>query len=281
MIASDTNPAGLLVPNTEMSPPQTVVFLIKFLTSDEHAESLVRGMLHAKRLAHHKRREAAEADGRLDPLEGAEADGRLDRHEGTSSWMQPGSVELQVNGWNLTPDLAGPVQIQPRDLDRLNVFCVHAGHIDTTPPKGTVASVDDGRRRLLVPERCLELGEHAVVVKDVPEFMRRFGAAIEREGYRAWTHLVRYYDPSTFHGHFDGIDAVFRKQIKYGYQREYRFAIDTRRTDDPTPDPDDEASDPKDGALDLDIGDIRDITLRLRSEDLNGAQFLGGTIEFA
>ncbi|MYJ13709.1 MAG: hypothetical protein F4078_05310, partial [Acidimicrobiia bacterium] len=270
MIASDTNPAGLLVPNTEMSPPQTVVFLIKFLTSDEHAESLVRGMLHAKRLAHHKRREAAEADGRLDPLEGAEADGRLDRHEGTSSWMQPGSVELQVNGWNLTPDLAGPVQIQPRDLDRLNVFCVHAGHIDTTPPKGTVASVDDVRRRLLVPERCLELGEHAVVVKDVPEFMRRFGAAIEREGYRAWTHLVRYYDPSTFHGHFDGIDAVFRKQIKYGYQREYRFAIDTRRTDDPTPDPDDEASDPKDGALDLDIGDIRDITLRLRSEDLNG-----------
>ena len=275
MIASDANSAGLLVPNTEMSPPQTVLFLIKFLSGEERAESMVRGLLHAKRLAHFKKREDAEADRRLDPHEDAEADGRLDPHEGTSSWMQPGSVELEINGWNLTPDLAGPVQVQPRDLDHLNVFCVHAAHIDTTPPEGTAVSVDDVRRRLLVPERCLKLGEHAVVVKDVPEFMRRFGAAIARERYRAWSHLVRYYDPSTFDGHFDGIDAVFRKRIKYGYQREYRFAIDTPRPDDPPPDPNDEAPDPDDEALNLDIGDIRDITLRLRSEDLNGA------IEFA
>ena len=229
----------------------------------------MRGTLHAKRLAHFKKREEAVAHGRLDP------------HEGTSSWMQPGSVQLEINDWNLTPDLAGPVQIQPCDLDHLNVFCVHAVHTDTTPPKGTVASVDDVRRRVLVPERCLELGEHAVVVRDVPEFMRRFGAAIARERYRAWAHLVRYYDPSTFHGDFDGIDAVFRKRIEYGYQREYRFAIDTRRPDDEPPDLDDDAPDLEDGVLNLDIGDIRDITLRLRSEELNGAQFLGGTIEFA
>ena len=262
VIASAPHPAGLLVPNTETSPPQTILFLIKFLSSEERAESLVRGTLYAKRLAHFKEREEAKADGRRDP------------HEGTSSWMQPGRVELEINGWNMTPDLAGPVQIQPRGLDHLNVFCVHAAHIDRTFLEGTVASVDDVRRRLLIPERCFEMGEHAVVVRNVPEFMRRFGAAIARERYRAWAHLVRYYDPSTFHGHFDGIEAVFRKRIEYGYQREYRFAVDTRRPDDGPPDLEDDA-------LRLVIGDIRDITLRLRSEDLNGAQFLGGTIEFA
>ena len=244
MIASAADPAGLLLPNTETSPPQTILLFVKFVSSEEHAESLVRGTLHAKRLAHFKKLEESEELGRRDP------------HEGTTSWMQPGSVRLEINGWNLTPDLAGPVQIQPRDLDHLNVFCMHAIHTDTTPPKGTVTSVDDVKRRLLVPERCLELGEHAVVVTDVREFMRRFDTAIDRERYRACAHLVRYYDPSTFHGHFDGIDAVFRKRIEHGYQREYRLAIDTRR--------------PGNDPLDMAIGDICDITLRMRSEDLNG-----------
>ena len=64
-IASAANSAGLLVANTEMSPPQTVLFLIECLTSDEHAESLVKGLLRAKRLAHYKRREDGGADGRL------------------------------------------------------------------------------------------------------------------------------------------------------------------------------------------------------------------------
>ena len=155
-----------------------------------------------------------------------------------------------------------------------------AGHIHHSPdgakrssPGSTPTSLDqavggdvgDLQRRLLVPERCFELGEHAVVITDVPEFMRRFGAAIEAHRYRGWSHLVRYYDPSSFHGHFEGIEAVFRKRSEYSYQREYRFAIDTGRAgDDP---------------LHLDIGDIRDITKRSRPEELNGEQFLGGTIQ--
>ena len=90
--------------------------------------------------------------------------------------------------------------------------------------------MEDLQRRLLVPERCFKLGQHAVVVTDVLEFMRRFGAAIAVNRYRAWSHLVRYYDPSSFHGHFEGINPVFRKRIEFGYQREYRFAIDTGTT---------------------------------------------------
>ena len=126
-------------------------------------------------------------------------------------------------------------------------------------------NVEDLRQRLLIPERCLELGEHAVVIRDVPEFMRRFGAAIAARRYHAWSHLVRYYDPTSFHGSFEGINTVFRKRTEYSHQREYRFAVDTGSV----------GNDP----LYLDIGDIHDITLCLRSEELNGAQFLGGTLQ--
>ena len=112
-------PSGLIVPHGDTSPPQTILFFVKFLSRDDHVESLLRGTLYAQRLTCFKQREDVDAPGRLDP------------HEGTSSWMQPGSIYLEINGWNLTPDLAGPVQMQPSWLNHLNVFCVHAVHTDT------------------------------------------------------------------------------------------------------------------------------------------------------
>ena len=242
------------MPNGGTLSPQTILFLVKFLSSDGHVESLLGGRLYAQRLSWFKQREDGTVPGRLDP------------HEGTSSWMQPGSVRLTINGWDLTSDLACPVQAQPSWLDHLNVFCVHAVHIDDTDLERAVSGeMEELRRRLLIPESCFELGKNAVIIRDVPEFMSRFGAAIASHRYRAWSHLVRYYDPSSFHGHFDGIDPVFRKRSEYSSQREYRFTIDTGTTGDEP--------------LYLDIGDIRDITLRLKSDELNGPQFLGGTME--
>lgn len=250
---SQHNTSGLIVPNGDTLPPQRIFFLVKFLSA-ERVEGLLRGRLYAKRLSSFKQSEDRTSAG------------RLDRYEGTSSWMQPGSHHLELNGWNMTPDLAGPTQIQPDWFNHLNVFCLHAVHADGLGLDRAVGGdVEDLQQRLMIPERCFELGEHAVVITDVPEFMRRFGTALKTHRYRGWSHLVRYYDPSIFHGHFEGIDAVFRKRSEYSYQREYRFAIDTGTTDD--------------AALHLDIGDIRDITKRFRSEELNGEQFLGGTIQ--
>lgn len=247
--------SGLIVPNDGTLPRQRILFLVKFLSSEAYVESLLRGRLYAQRLSWFKQREDGTAPGRLDP------------HEGTSSWLQPGSVRLEMNGWDFTPDLAGPVQTQASWFDHLNVFCVHAVHTDDIGLERSASGIkEDLRRRLLIPDKCFELGKHAVVIKDSPEFMRRFSVAISLHRYRAWSHLVRYYDPSSFHGRFDGIDPVFRKRNEYAYQREYRFAIDTGTT----------GNEP----LCLDIGDIRDITLRFESRNLNGDQFLGGTIEF-
>ena len=145
------------------------------------------------------------------------------------------------------------------------MFCVHAAHTaDLDLEEISDHNIERLRRQLLISDACQALGPHAVVITDIPEFMRRFGAAVGSQGYRAWGHLVRYYDPETFHGHFEGIDPVFRKQSTFSYQREYRFAIDTGTIGR--------------DALTLEIGDIRDITLQFASTDLNGDEFLGGTI---
>ena len=99
--------------------------------------------------------------------------------------MQPGSVRLEINGRNLTPDLAGPVQTQPSRLDHLNVFCVHAALTDQVGLKRAPSgNVEDLRRRLLIPEKCFDLGEHAVVIMDTAEFRRRFNSAIAGLGPR-------------------------------------------------------------------------------------------------
>lgn len=243
--------SGLFVPNAMDSPPQDILFLVKFVDKVEHVEDLLDGKLFAHRLAWFKRREDTDEAG------------RSDSDEGTSIWHQPGQIRLVINDQDLTPDLAGPVQMQPTWLNHLNLFCMHAAHADQAAfDQAASADIEHLRQQLLIPARCVELGAHAVVVSDIPEFMRRFGNAIASNGYRAWRHLVRYYDPASFHGQFEGVNAAFRKRAEYGYQREYRFAIWTGTTgDDP---------------IKLDIGDIRDITLRFDSADLNSPAFLGG-----
>ena len=214
-------------------PLQKILFFVKFLSSDERVESLLRGKLYAQRLSCFKQSD----DGT--------ASGRLDRHEGTSSWMQPGSYRLEINGWDMTPDLAGPTPdaaelVQPSE--RVLRSCRPCRRHGSGPGRG--------RRRgrpaaaTLGPGTLLRIGR----ARSRCHRPSRVQAPVPRSAndtrYRAWSHLVRYYDPSSFHGRFEGIDPVFRKRTDYSYQREYRFAIDTGTTgDDP---------------LHLDIGDIRD-----------------------
>ena len=77
--------------------------------------------------------------------------------------------------------------------------------------------------------------------------------------------LVEYYDPETFHGSFEDVQALFRKQQRDSYQREFRFVINAGlRGDLP---------------LWLDVGPISDITLRLDASELNGEKLLGGKME--
>ena len=231
----------------------TTFFLVKFFRKEQYAVDFVNGQVFCNTLRAFKKDEAS-----LDP-------GRADQNEGTTFWWQPGDARVEINGVDISDDLAEPLQIQMAWLDEINLFCIHACHTgELDMAKVSNETVELLRRELLIPEECFKLGEYAVVIKDVSDFVDRMRAAAFSHGYRIARGLVKYYDSETFNGSFPGIEAAFWKQQQYGYQREFRFAIDTRSMSA--------------GPLCLEIGNLSDIAMRLRASELNGPAFLGGSL---
>ena len=228
--------------------------LIKFFDNPDYADCFARGQLHLKRLSYFKK---IEEDETHDPS------GRIDRHEGTSGWMQPGRGTLTINGVEIQD---AQIQIQKSWLNHLHVLCLHAVHSGDLDLDQLAAEndVEPLRKRLMIPNECLSLGEHAVVIRNVPEFLGRVEATCKARGFRLKYGLVKYYDPKTFHGSFGDEDSVFRKQTRYMPQREFRFAVNTGTLGE--------------DHLDIAIGDIRKLTLRLKSTELNGEKLIGGEI---
>lgn len=228
-----------------------VFFLVKFFDNEDHVKDFLNGRIYANTLGKFKR------------LEGTDDSGRGDRHEGTTAWLQPGQARLEINGMNITDDLAGPVQLQKNWLNHLHIFCLHAVHSGSLD-MATVSNenIEELRKQFLIPDECRRLGEHAVVVNNVPEFIRLMEAAAAANNYRVARGLVRYYDPESFHGNFRDVESIFHKQERYSYQREFRYVFDNGLVG-ATP-------------LILEIGDISDITRRFDFAELNGKEFLGG-----
>lgn len=233
----------------------TIFFLVKFFNNPNYADDFVHGRVFSRRLADFKKNENDDNSG------------RIDRNEGTTAWLQPGKGQLTLNGMHVSDDLAGPVQIQEDWLNHLHVFCAHAGHSGELDLSNLSNNNSQAlQQELTIDDRCLSLGSHAVIVMDVPGFIKRMESYAREAGYQIARKLVKYYDPETFHGHFRDVESVFWKQDQYSFQREFRFVISSRSWGE--------------CPLVMDIGDIRDITLQLESTELNGKNFLGGKIDF-
>ena len=151
--------------------------------------------------------------------------------------MEPGSVNIVLNDMDLSNDLAGPLQIQMDWLNYLHLFCMHAAHTGALDVDAlSNENIEVLRQELLVPVDCSKLGEHAVVVKDVPGFIKRVEAAVKAKGYEGRCGLVKYYNLETFHGSFREAESVFRKQVTQelpkGIPNRYRHRIGQRLSPD-------------------------------------------------
>ena len=233
-----------------------IYFLTKFFKNKQYADEFAQGRIFANRLSTFKETQSGDMSG------------RMDRHEGTVAWLQPDRIIVTLNGHEIqSEDFAGPVLIQMNWLNYLNVVCLHAAHTGelelASLPKDS--RVEAFRQKLLVPNECLALGEYAVVVQDVAEFVKRMHAAAQTNGYLFRCGLVKYYDPETYHGHFSDDEAPFRKQDQYSFQREFRFVI-VNGSLEPKP-------------ITIDIGDISDIAMQLHASELNGEKLFGGHLE--
>ena len=230
---------------------ETIFSFVKYLTKQAYANAFVNGKVRASRLGNFK-------DSQYN-----DASGRIDTHEGTTSWLQPGIGQLVIDDMNMTNDLAGPIQIQKNWLNNFHIVCLHAVHTGNLDEQNlSNDNIEDLRREFRISNKCFTLGDHAVVVFNVPEFIRRMTEAAGAKNYQMYRKLVKYYDPETAHFAFRDVESIFWKQDHLSYQREFRFAFDTGLIDD---------------FLYLDLGDLSDITCELKSTELNGEISIRGT----
>ena len=113
-------------------------------------------------------------------------------------------------------------------------------------------------------ENIKSFGDTALLILDIDEFLSRIRNAALKEGYEIHFGFVRYYDDT-----IDSADVIisllsgmhniaFWKRKMYEYQQEYRFLIHTK---DFTKD-----------HLELNIGDIRDISKVIKASQLLNAK---------
>ena len=231
-------------------------FFVKFYEKARYAADFIEGQLFCKTVAEIK------------DIEEKHNSGRADKNEGTIALLQPGQGPLELDGLYLTNSCSGPVQIQRKWLDHVHLFCVYAadlGNLDLSclSPE----DIEKLRQQLLIREGAHKLGEHAVVVKDLPEFISRVKSAAKAKAYGVAHNSVGYYDPDSFHGSFRDVESLFWKQAQYSSQQEFRFAICT--------------GEQSSSSMFLKIGDISAITLRFNTAELNSEKFLRGSLQLA
>lgn len=109
-----------------------------------------------------------------------------------------------------------------------------------------------------------EFGDTALLILDSDEFIKRVMSAAEKKGYKIYFNCVNYYDEnidvvnvwvSLFQGSHN---IAFWKRKSYEHQQEFRFVIvDEECVDD---------------HIELEIGDIRDISKVLGTEQILNAE---------
>ena len=221
-----------------------IIYLAKAFKEREHAEKFIRGEMYCNQLSYFKKLEDREGRGDTDegaivfPLEG------LVMTVGTKA---PGTGEAV--DWHTIQGLAVPPVVVPEWFDNRNIFCMFAAHSFDFQHEPSEGYLDRLKEHLKIPEKYVRLGEHAVIIKNVTEFLRRVEKAAHRAGYGILWGLVKYYDPQVGTPSIrSDIETIFCKREEYAYQREFRFAMDTGTTEG--------------RAISLDIGDIGDIAFR-------------------
>jgi hypothetical protein len=223
---------------------RVIHMLFKVFKEESHRDDFLNGRLYMNRLKFFKK------------LEDKEINSRNDSDEAVSGWYQPNKGSyLKVNEHIIpSEDINGPIKVGYDKFDDLNVFCLSVLYSNEFE-QITEGNLNAYRNSLLLNNKMLELGDYCVILTNPSTFIENVKSSIQRNKLYYRMGLVEYFDPNIFHGTFSGIDAVFRKQIQFSYQKEYRIVIDSKTLGD--------------NPYILETGNIRDICLTVRTNKLN------------
>lgn len=226
------------------------LMLVKFFDRKQYADKMLAGKLRA---------------GRLKKFRETEDIVRRDKFEGTMLWEGGTlSVRSDEGEWLTIPpdDLAGPIERRSPLIDNLNVFCMTAFRSDLGPwPSWEL--VDQVKQQVVESlPTCSKMGEHAVVIRDAEEFLRRVSGAAVREDWQHCSAQVTYYDSyprDVAFGDGRSFMPAFLKRREFEREREFRIALNTGTAgDDP---------------VTLDIGDVHDIGLYTETREMGNLKF--------
>lgn len=230
--------------------------LARVFSNEEYKESFLDGNLYMNTIDYFRKYE--------EELEGNVGD----KYEALTGWMHPHEfiLEIEVNGvkHTLNPDdIAGAVAISMKAHDYANVFCMthlHSHDIDMSKIRGE-EELKLAKQYFTLPKEVEKLGEYMIVITKPSEFLRRVRIEAQRlldndDALYYQSKQVIYYDAATKSIMLDnGDDALFYKQSKYAHQNEFRLCL---VRDNPDNEP-----------CTMRIGDIRDISMEIKTRDFN------------
>ena len=125
--------------------------------------------------------------------------------------------------------------MQNNGYNRLNLYCMYAikseEFSETYETKEEQVAIIKKintmlREKCTLNDEVLSLGEFAVVVYRVKDFISKVKKVAKKKNFACWNGLVGYYDPNTFNGSFSELEAAFGKRNIYQHQSEYRFVLE-------------------------------------------------------
>lgn len=174
---------------------------------------------------------------------------RGDKYEGAHMVLSPAQNKIVIGNYELdSNDLVGPIRTYKNSSSKNPIFCLY------TLTEEIVESFLTSNRTFLIDPKVQTFGDTAVYITDFKEFLNRFESALNKQlgiGYSRG--LVEYVDVNEVNGEW----GAFRKPREYDFQSEYRLLINS-----PINDP----------SIDLDIGDISDITISMPIESIQSIE---------
>lgn len=144
-------------------------------------------------------------------------------------------LELTLESQRIVMEGEWVLRMYPPESENINIFCMYALRplaVGTFP----------------IDEKNFRFGDHALALLNPDEFMRRMAMALKLQKIRANGDLVEYVDEK-----YVGEIGPFRKLKRFAYQSEWRLVC---------------SNGPR-GPREINIGSIQDISVIIRSEQIN------------
>ena len=221
--------------------------LVKLFKKHEHAREFLNGTLHCNRIKYFR--------DKFDDMEGVAL---IPTDKAVFKLSDANGKHL----FTMNPeDFAGPIKFDSERVKNCNAFCMFS--ISNDNPDSFVQEKNGTITKYTIPPRLTEnFGEHAIAVYAPIQFFERIHMAAKQKNLPTLTRgFVRYYnaDKPPFEMHLamdfeQALKTALYKDEKFSHEREYRFLIETGTIGD--------------NAEKIEIGDINDIAMYIKSSDL-------------